>query len=133
MYQRQVTREDLVQFAEIRNPDNGEICAELLRIIKQEMGEELSEQRTTGMDNRFHWFSQTQYAALTGDVDDVLKQMQRAVASGYVSTTAFSSPIFDSVREDPRFQDIEQQIMARVDEERAKLGMDPYRPFVATD
>ncbi len=59
--------------------------------------------------------------------------MQQAVASGYVSTYAFASPIFDSIREDPRFQDIEQQVLTRVDEERAKLGMEPYRPFAATD
>lgn len=99
----------------------------------EEMGKEFSEQRAAGFDNRYHWFSQTQYAALTGDVDDVLKQMQRAVASGYVSTAAFSSPIFDSVRENPRFQNIEQQVLTRVDEERAKLGMVPYRPFAAID
>ncbi len=101
--------------------------------LLEEMGEDLSEQRATGIDNRYHWFSQAQYAALTGDLDEVLKQMQRAVASGYVSTYAFASPIFDSVREDPRFQNIEQQVLTRVDEERAKLGMEPYRPFAATD
>ena len=99
----------------------------------EEMSKEFSEQRAAGFDNRYYWFSQAQYAALTSDVDEVLKQMQRAVASGYVSTAAFASPIFDSVREDPRFQNIEQQVLTRVDEERAKLGMEPYRPFAATD
>jgi hypothetical protein len=97
------------------------------------MSKEFSEQRAAGLDNRYHWFSQAQYAALTGDVDEVLKQMQRAVASGYVSTYAFTSPIFDSIRENPRFQNIEQQVLTRVDEERAKLGMEAYRHFAATD
>ena len=97
------------------------------------MGEALSEQRAAGIDNRYHWISQAQYAALTGDVDDVLKQMQRAVASGSVSTYAFTSPIFDSIREDPRFRNIEQQVLTRVDEERAKLGMEPNRRGAATD
>ena len=106
--------------------------ADFHRLV-EEVGNGLSEQRADGGDNRFYWYSEAEYAALTGDVDGVLKQMQRAVASGYISTHAFTSPIFDSVREDPRFQDIEQQIFARVDEERAKLGMDPYRPFAATD
>ncbi len=101
--------------------------------LTKEMGEQLSEQQTAGLDNRFHWYDQAEYAALTGGVDDVLKQMQRTVASGYVSTAAFTSPIFDSIRHDPRFQVIEQQVLTRVDEERAKLGMEPYRPFAATD
>jgi len=99
----------------------------------EEMGEDLSGQRSAGIDNRYHWVSQAEYAALTGDVDDVLKQMQRAVASGYVSTYAFTSPVFESIREDPRFQNLEKQVLTRVDEERAKLGMEPYRPFTATD
>ncbi len=99
----------------------------------EEMGKELAEQRAAGGDNRYHWISQAEYAALTSDVDEVLKQMQQAVASGYVSTYAFTSPIFDSIREDPRFQNIEQQVLTRVDEERAKLGMEPYRRFAATD
>jgi hypothetical protein len=97
------------------------------------MGKALSEHRAAGGDNRFHWYSEAEYAALTSDVDEVLKQMQQAVASGYVSTYAFASPIFDSIREDPRFQDIEQQVLTRVDEERAKLGMEPYQHFAATD
>jgi TolB-like protein/Tfp pilus assembly protein PilF len=101
--------------------------------LTEEMGKQLSEQQAAGLDNRFHWYDQAEYAALTGDVDDVLKQMQRAVASGFVSTVAFTSPVFDSVREDPRFQVIEQQVLTRVDEERAKLGMEPYRPFVTTN
>ena len=99
----------------------------------EEMGKALSEHRAAGGDSRFYWYSEAEYAALTSDVDDVLMQMQRAVASGYVSTTAFGSPIFDSIREDPRFQDIEQQVLTRVDEERAKLGMEPYQHFAATD
>ena len=99
----------------------------------EEMGEGLAEQRAAGIDNRYHWISQAEYAALTSDVDEVLKQMQQAVASGYVSTHAFTSPIFDSIREDPRFQNIEQQVLTRVDEERAKLGMEPYQHFAATD
>jgi len=102
------------------------------RVI-EEMGKALSEHRVAGGDSRFYWYNEAEYAALTGDVDDVLKQMQQAVASGYVSTHAFTSPIFDSIREDPRFQNIEQQVLTRVDEERAKLGMEPYRPFAATD
>jgi len=99
----------------------------------EEMGQWLSEQQAAGLDNRYYWISQAEYAALTGDVDEVLKQMQRAVASGYVSTYAFASPIFDSIREGPRFQNIEQQVLTRVDEERAKLEMEPYRSFAAID
>ena len=97
------------------------------------MGKALADQRAAGIDNRFQWYSQAEYAALTGDVDKVLEQMRRAVASGYVSTFAFSAPIFDSIREDSRFQEIEQRVLVRADEERAKLGMEPYRPFVATE
>ena len=101
--------------------------------LVEAMGKALADQRAAGIDNRFQWYSQAEYAALTGDIDKVLEQMQRAVASGYVSTAAFSTPIFDSIREDSRFQEIEQQVLTRVDEERAKLGMEPYRPFVASD
>jgi hypothetical protein len=97
------------------------------------MGKALADQRAAGIDNRYQWYSQAEYVALTGELDKVLEQMRHAVASGHVSTYAFSAPIFDSIREDSRFQEIEQQVLTRVDEERAKLGMEPYRPFVATD
>jgi len=103
------------------------------RRLTAQMGKTLAEQRAAGIDNRFQWYSQAEHAALTGDVDKVLEQMRRAVASGYVSTYAFSAPIFDSIREDSRFQEIEQQVLKRLDEERAKLGMEAYRPFVAID
>ena len=101
--------------------------------LVEAMGKALADQRAAGIDNRFQWYSQAEYAALTGDIDKVLEQMQHAVASGYVSTAAFSTPIFDSIREDSRFQEIERQVLTRVDEERAKLGMEPYRPFVASN
>jgi len=103
------------------------------RKLTEEMGKALADQRAAGIDNRFQWYSQAEYAALTSDLDEVLEQMRRAVASGHVSTYAFSVPIFDSIRKDSRFQEIEQQALKRLDEERAKLGMEPYRPFVATD
>lgn len=105
----------------------------VFRSLTEEMGKALADQRAAGIDNRFLWYSQAEYAALTGDVDKVLEQMRRAVASGYVSTYAFSTPIFDSIRQDSRFQEVEQQVLKRVDEERAELGMEPYRPFTAAD
>jgi len=96
------------------------------------MKEALTTQRAANLDNFFHWYSEAEYAALQGNVEDVVRHLQRVLDYGYVTTDFLNSPIFDSVRNDARLQEMKQQTLQRVDKERAKLGMAPFRPIATT-
>ena len=107
--------------------------AEFLRLI-EEMRAALAAQEAAGTDNYFvHVNGQAQFAALSGDVDGTLMHLQRALDSGFVSAGGFDTPILDFIRDNPRFIEIERSLEARVDEERAKLDLPPYRPIAETD
>lgn len=101
--------------------------------LTEEMQVALAAQQVAGTDNFVHITGQAELAALSGDVDATLTQLQRALDNGFVSAGGFDTPILDFIREDSRFIEIERSLKARVDEERAKLGMPPYRPIAETD
>jgi hypothetical protein len=71
---------------------------------------------------------EAQYAALTGDTEGAINAIQRAIDSGFRASSDFSSPVFQNMRGDPRFEELQSTLATYVDEERAKLGMDPYLP-----
>ena len=103
--------------------------AELLELIRTKL-ESVAED---GTNNFVVPFGKAQYAALSGDIDAAIIQLQQAVDGGYRSTARLKSPVFDSLRGEPKFEVIRQTLVDLVDEERAKLGMDPYLPVSALD
>ena len=76
---------------------------------------------------------EAEYAALQGDIEGAINALQRAVAEGYRIAAGFESPIFDNLRGEPKFKELEQTLANYVDEERAKLGMDPYLPVSSVE
>jgi tetratricopeptide (TPR) repeat protein len=97
------------------------------------MGETLDVHRRNGNDNWVTHFSELEYQALQGAIDEAIQAMRVTLDSGFVVHAAFESPVFDGLRDDQRFQALLAEHDARVDEERAKLGLPPYRPVPVTD
>jgi tetratricopeptide (TPR) repeat protein len=83
----------------------------------------LDEQARAGANNAGFWVSQSEYAALTGDVESMLEHLRRSLDAGGIGIPGFVSPAFDPYREDPRFIALEQEAIGRANAERVKLGL----------
>jgi len=74
-----------------------------------------------------HWYSQAEYAALTGDVDAAFRHLQVVLEKGF-SSAARPLPTFEPLADDQRFQAFRATGLERANRERAELGMGPYEP-----
>jgi tetratricopeptide (TPR) repeat protein len=83
----------------------------------------LDEQSRAGANNSGFWVSQSEYAALTGDVESMLENLRRSLDAGGIGIPGITSPAFDPYREDPRFIALEQEAIGRANAERVKLGL----------
>ena len=101
-------------------------------LIKKEMRATLDAIRAAGADNWYYWYSEAQYAALDADADAAIGHLKLALDKGFVSVT-MSEPLFDLLEDDERYQSIVRAALERANEERAKLGMGPYRPIMASN
>jgi TolB-like protein len=102
------------------------------QILADEMKRVLDIAREAGYDNWYHWYCQAHYAALIGETDGAIEHLQRALDKGFVSVL-FIEPLFRLLKDDPRLREIEATALARANEERAKLGLAPYRPIASTN
>jgi len=103
-----------------------------VKLLLDEMKRVLDQQRSMGVDNFIHWNSQAQYAVLTGDIDAAIEHLRHANDDGYVAAFRFDT-LFQLIADDDRFKAIEAASLARANEERAKLGLEPYRPTLAAN
>ena len=69
-------------------------------------------------------------AALSGTDQEVLIQVQRLVDNNGVGVNLFDRPIFDRMQESTEFQKLNAILVKRANDERAKLGLDPYVPGI---
>ena len=83
----------------------------------------LDEQARAGANNSGFWASQSEYAALTGDVESMLEHLRRSLDAGGIGIPGLNSPAFDPYRDDPRFIALEQEAISRANAERRKLGL----------
>ena len=83
--------------------------------------------------NMFHNYSVAEYAALTGDKDAALQALRDAFDNGLMFITGFASPVFSDIAGDPAFVAVQGEMRGRTDEQRAILGMPPYRPVRPTE
>jgi TolB-like protein/Flp pilus assembly protein TadD len=105
------------------------VFTELLELIQKKLDSE----DTNGANNWVVVFGEAQYAALTGNIEGAVDRLQRAVDGGYRNSGGIESPIFENLRGHPKFEALKQNLANYVDEERAKLGMEPYLPVSALD
>ena len=66
-------------------------------------------------------------AALTGSDEEVLTQMQRLIDFGVVDVRLFDAPIYDRMADNAEFQRLNAILVKRANDERAKLGLEPYQ------
>jgi TolB-like protein len=97
------------------------------RSLLAAMKDALDRQQAKGSNNQFHWWSQAQYAVLTGDLEKGAMYLERAFDSGATRVFGFE-PLWDLAADDARFEAIFAKIIARGNAERAELGLDPFRP-----
>ncbi len=91
------------------------------------MNAALDAQRSSGIDNQLHWWSQAQYAVLTGDLENGALYLERAFDGGATRVAGFEA-LWDLAADDARFEAIFAKIIARGNAERAELGWEPFQP-----
>lgn len=80
-------------------------------------------QRKNGADNMFFWYSAAQVAAQLGDRQRLFSSLRNAIDTGYISVFGCDSVVFEELRTDPRFIDLEQEMKRRANDERRELGL----------
>ena len=73
-------------------------------------------------------YGQSQRAALAGDRDALLANARKIADQGAADVQAFNDPMFQAYEDDAEFQAIVAEIVKRGNDERAKLGLEPYNP-----
>lgn len=89
--------------------------------------------RGDGSNNFFLRLFETQLAALTESDAEVIERAQETIDNGGVGVRLFSSPIFDRLQGNSEFQKLRNIALQRGNDERAKLGLDPYSPPTFND
>jgi hypothetical protein len=97
------------------------------------MREAIDVDRANGGDNYFQDFDEALYFALTGDEEATIAAIETSLDNGFGAATALDSYIFESLRGTAEFEAQRKRLAERVDAERAKLGMPPYRPIANTN
>jgi TolB-like protein len=97
--------------------------------LTKAMAEATEMARADKTDNLDLWLFEAMLAGMTGSDEEVLKQAQKIVDNGGVSVQLFTSPIFDRMKDNPEFQKLRALVLKRTNDERAKLGLDPYLPI----
>ena len=69
-------------------------------------------------------------AALTGTDEEVLTQVQRLIDNNGVGVNIFDTPMYDRMADNAEFQKLNAILVKRANDERAKLGLDPYQRAV---
>jgi len=89
--------------------------------------------RAGNSDNLNFWYFEAELAALTGTDEDVLVHIRKVVANGGVGVLWFTEPVFDRMKENSEYQELRNTLLARANSERAKLGLNPFLPIVASN
>lgn len=90
----------------------------------------------TKQDMQENWVIQgatAEYEALSGNDDAALAALERAIDAGLRGMVFLNGPQFDGLRERPEFIALSERMLALIDEQRAILGMPPYRPVQPTE
>jgi TolB-like protein len=72
-------------------------------------------------------------AALTGTDEEVLTQVQRLIDNNGVGVRLFDTPMYDRMAENAEFQRLNAILVKRANDERAKLGLDPYQRALSSN
>jgi tetratricopeptide (TPR) repeat protein len=84
-----------------------------------------------GIDNYLFMYQNAKYLALAGEYDEAITQLEHAIDRGFRSYSLFAmhTPMFEPLREDPRFVAVEAVMVAKNNVEREALGLEPIDPL----
>ncbi len=106
-----------------------ETFGRLLELMRETLDAELDQ----GGDNYFTQFDEAAYLALSGNEETAVAAIEAVLDAGFGVATALDSYIFNSLHGNERFEALRKRLADKVDAERAKLDMPPYRPIASTD
>jgi len=78
-------------------------------------------------------WSEADFAALAGDADALIRNARHMFKVDAVDVRPFSAPWFEPFAADENLHAVGRDIVARANDERAKLGLDPYQPLLETN
>ncbi len=83
-----------------------------------------------GVDDWFFMLQNAKYQALAGQYDDAITQLEHAVDRGYrgYELMATATPVFEPLRDDPRFIAVATLMVDNINVEREALGLEPVDP-----
>lgn len=94
---------------------------ETIRLLKEGVVAE----REAGGNGFYYWHAAAELDALGGDDDGAIEKLRMLVENGYADIDGLFVPAFDTLRQDPRFQALETDVIDRANAERVKLGLAP--------
>lgn len=86
-------------------------------------GQRLADPIEQGYAMPYFRYIQSSHAALSGERDRALELLEAAIEGGYLTPLLDIDPKFDRLRGDPEFDRLVQRNDARIDAERAELGL----------
>jgi TolB-like protein/Tfp pilus assembly protein PilF len=84
-----------------------------------------------GADNSEFMFQKAKYFALAKEYDRAITQLEHAIDRGYRDYELFATitPMFEPLRDEPRFIAVRDTMIAKVNVEREALGLEPINPL----
>ena len=79
------------------------------------------------------WLDQADLAAVTGMDDVVYENVGKFIDHDASIIGFFDNPLYAPLLEQERFRAQDKILTDRINTERAKLGLEPYRPIAGTD
>jgi hypothetical protein len=71
--------------------------------------------------------SSIEFAALTGTDEEVLAQIQVLIDNNGLGVNRFDNPLYGRMADNAEFQKLNAILVKRANDERAKLGLEPYQ------
>jgi len=84
-----------------------------------------------GIDNWLFMLENAKYLALAEEYDQAITQLEQAIDRGYrgYAPIATTTPMFEPLRDDPRFVAAEAVMIDNINVERQALGLEPIDPL----
>jgi tetratricopeptide (TPR) repeat protein len=85
------------------------------------------ELKTQGVNNSNFFMNEASRLALAGELDSSLEFLDRAITLGEITTMRMTIgwPALESLEGDPRYEAIQTRMVKQLNDERAKLGLEP--------
>jgi len=84
-----------------------------------------------GIDNLVFMVENARYLALAGEYDEAITQLENAIDRGFqsYSISATYTPMFEPLRDDPRFFAVQAVMVDNINDDRQALGLEPVDPL----